>query len=323
MTTASRPTLADAHHEQARANLDVASLEGAIRDGARLASFARSVAMQLGEPDLGDIDLPPATSDADQATIRAVAPLYLAAELESARLLTAVEMLGGVFASGALPTDLGPMSQRLITFWQHRRDRLTAEERQALYGRVFGRASGPTLALPGAPVGATRNTSFESLLLDLAEALSRIVSDPVYGGVPASEEIAVHAAAASLASNVSGHGRGMASVATNELLATITEALAILKDPAVQQAVGARGVWDAVRAIARRYLDEEPNIEAHLGRAKSGMTILSWLAGAAPGLDAIGGDLVAANDPVITAAIEWMQSTLALEEQAPAAARGG
>jgi len=322
MTSSSRTLLADLLPGRAQNN-DTASIERAILDGARLASAARSLAMQLGEPDLGDIDLPPATSDADQATIRAVAPLYLAAELESARLLPAVEMLGGVFASGALPADLGPASQRLVTFWQHRRDRLTAEERQALYGRVFGRASGPALALPGSRVGATRNGEFESLLLDLAEALSRVVNDPIYGGVPTGEEIAVRTAASNLAANVTAHGRGMASIATNELLATIAEALAILKDQSVEQAFGAHSVWDAVRSIARRYMDEEPNVESHLGRAKSGMTILSWLATVVSGLDTIGGDLVAANDPVIVAAIEWMQSTLALEEQAPAAARGG
>src|SRR6185369_10457860 len=83
---------------------DVASIERALLDGARLVSggSARTVATALGIDDPGDIDLPPLLSEADPAAVRGAATLYLAAELESARVLPAVEVLAGLFMTGAI-----------------------------------------------------------------------------------------------------------------------------------------------------------------------------------------------------------------------------
>jgi hypothetical protein len=298
---------------------DPASLERALAQGARLAAVVHGLALQLGLPDLGDIELPPAIGEADGATLRAAAPLYLAAELEGARLLPAVETLGGLFASGAITADLGAASAHLLAFWQRRRDRFTVEEREALFGRAFGRSYGPPLALPQ----GGRNAYFEPLLLSFADALTRVRDDVVLGGIAPSVEVAVRSAAAALATNVTVHVRGMASLAVGELIAAITDALAIVKDVAVQHAVGARTPWGAVRAITQRYQGHESDVEAHVQRARAGMTMLAFLADALPRLERPGPTpLVAASDPVIAAAVSWMQGSLRLEERTSVPAQG-
>jgi len=293
---------------------DVQSIERALVEGARLVAGARSVATALGIQDPGDIDLPPATIDADPATVRGAATLYLAAELESARLLPSVETLAGLFMTGATAGDLGLAAEKLRTFWRRRRDRFTAAEREALFGRAFGKSYGPDLALPA----AGRNVGFESLLLDLTEALSRVFDDRVFGGLPPVRDVAVRSAAHALASNLGQHARGMATIAATEILTSIADALAIVKEPAVQASMGARTAWGAVAMLTRRYLTQDVDVEAHVARAKTGLAILSWLAEALPRLD-VGpiGRVVEPGDPVITSAIQWMQATLRLQDRAP------
>jgi len=86
-------------------------LLAALAEASALAERAESRAIALAFDAIGDIVLPeavPATAD-DQALIRALAPLYLAAQLEEASLLTAVETLCGLAVSGSLQQDLGPL----------------------------------------------------------------------------------------------------------------------------------------------------------------------------------------------------------------------
>src|SRR5215470_1438287 len=83
-------------------------IDSALALGRRLVAAYESFAAEFTLADLGDIELPPVigSSEGDQASLRAAATLYLAYELESARLLPAVEMLAGLFASGALQSNL-------------------------------------------------------------------------------------------------------------------------------------------------------------------------------------------------------------------------
>jgi len=298
---------------------DVADMERALVVGARLIAGAPALATQLGIDDPGDIDLPPAGADADATVVRGAAALYLASELESTRLLPAVETYAALFASGAITNDLGPAAPLLVDFWRHRRDRLTADERDAFFGRAFGKPFGPALALPD----GGRNLAFEPLFVDLADALSRFADDRVLGGVPPVADVAVRTTALALAGNVTEHARGMAAVAGNELLASIAGALAIVKEKAVQRAVGAASPWGAVSALATRYLGQATDVDAHVMRARTGMAVLAWLADVVPrlSLDA-SGSILAPNHPVIVSAIQWMQATVRLRQKPGAATPG-
>src|SRR4051794_12551717 len=90
-----------------------------------LAHRAYSSAVSLALEEYGDIDLPgltPATAE-DQAQLRAVAPLYLAAQLEESQLLPVVETLSALAVSGGLSVDLGPAATQIEAFWRQRNER--------------------------------------------------------------------------------------------------------------------------------------------------------------------------------------------------------
>src|SRR5712691_6383604 len=131
-------------------------------DAADAARLERAIQLTLGLlPGDGGIDLPPeSSSPADQQSLRGLASMYLASELEGAGLVPAVEALAG---------DVGPAGAMLVEFWRTRSQRFTAAERQAFFGRLFGHAAGPTLAGPGG-----RNDEFEGLMINLTEAIHKL-----------------------------------------------------------------------------------------------------------------------------------------------------
>ena len=297
---------------------DAGEIEHSLSLGFRLLAAAETFAAAFTE--LGDIELPPVVgSDADQAALRAAAPLYLASELESALLLPAVETLAGLFASGALGIDSGPAPEQLRDFWRGRKERFTAEERAAFFARLFGSAAGSALTGPHG-----RNDAFESLMIDLTEALARIGEQyPVGLAYGPYEETRIRAAAAQLASNLAPRSGGMTGFAARDILTNTQQALEILKQPEVQRALGARSVWTAVRIVGERYLDESPDIPSHVTRGKSGLLVLAWLAEILPRLSGLGPGLAAPDDPVVGAATAWLQGSLSLAEASAATNQEG
>ena len=85
-----------------------------------------------------DFDLPEAAPTVeDRVQLNAAAPLYFASELERAGLLPTAELIAGLFVSGAITQPLGPTANLLHDFWRGRRERLDADERNAIYARVI------------------------------------------------------------------------------------------------------------------------------------------------------------------------------------------
>ena len=108
-------------------------LERALAVALGLAQAGEALALQLDLPSLDPIDLPPVVgTDADQARLRTVPPLYLAGELEAAQLLPAAEALAGVFVSGGIQADVGHAADRVIAFWRARHERFSPEEIETL-----------------------------------------------------------------------------------------------------------------------------------------------------------------------------------------------
>jgi hypothetical protein len=287
-------------------------IDRALDLGGRLISATEVFAAGLGLPDLGVIDLPPVIgSAADQARLRAVAPLYLAAELESAQLLPAVELLAGLFAGGGLSADVGPAAPLLAAFWTGRNHRFSAGEREAFFARLFG-TPGPALATRDA-----RNTAFEPLMVDLTEALTRLEPSPLAGPLPPSEAPA-RAIAGALADNLSARGGGMVPFAARDILATINAAVRIIEQAPLQRAVGAHSAWGAVGQVAARWLGRpDAAVAAHVARGRAGMLVLAWLAEVAPSLEA-GAPLLGGDRSVLAAAVGWLQASLSVHERNPA-----
>ncbi|MCG3158223.1 MAG: hypothetical protein DKINENOH_04864 [bacterium] len=308
------PTLKDnyAYHlHNDNGVIEPAELDRALALGFELVAQADAFALSLGLAELGDIDLPPVTgNEADQARLRAVAPLYLASELESARLLPAAEMLAGLFRSGGLRFDLGAAAPLLMDFWRTRNERFGAEERRAFFARLFGNSTGPSLAVDGGT-----NIEFESLMIDFSEALFKLEEQPFQtAGISTIQTVRLRSVVSRLAANLSSHTSGMESFAARDILTVIKQALEILKQPAIQRALHARSVWQAVRELSERYLGGAVDITNHLRRGQAGMAVLAWLAEALPGLESTAGVPPRPDTTVIAAASSWLQASLALKE---------
>jgi hypothetical protein len=293
---------------------DGTRLQDALRLATGLVAQVRAFGLEL---DLGDLDLPTAgTSPDDQARIRAAAPLYFAAELESARLLPALEMFAGLWATGGVAADLGPLGPVLVQYYRDRQTRLTAAEREALFGRLFGKPYGPDLA-----VESPRNLGFEPLMIELAASLSDWSASSGPWGSGVADQVRVRTAAAQLAANLATRAGGVAAFAAGELLRDIKSAVAVFKDPLVLRALGAPSMWQAVGVVIRRYLQQEVDVSSHVERARSGLALLAWLAESLPAIEA--GAIANPGDEVTTHAIQWMQATLALHERGQAGAAPG
>jgi hypothetical protein len=200
--------------------------------------------------------------------------------------------------------DLGAAAERLVAFWRGRHARFSPEERAAFYSRVFGAPGRTRLSVPDA-----FNAAFEGLMIDYAQALY-VLDGPL--GLPELGTTRLRGAAWRLAENLLARNRGIPDPAARELVTAINATLAIFKDPAVQRFLGANSVWNAVRAAAARYLEEEIEVGLHVERGRSGLTLLAWLAESGASIAA----LPRPPQPVIEAAAVWLQATLALAESA-------
>lgn len=291
---------------------DATRLEAAVEHGLQLVAAVEALAESFALGGLGDIELPPeGSSSTDQASLRAVAPLYLAAELESAGLLSAVELLAGLFASGGLRLERGPGADKLAAFWRARHERFSPAERGALFVRLFGSGIGAGLATEG---GANR--SFPSLFTDFTEALYQWERSTAWGPATGPHEDArVRAAARQVAANLLPRSGGLAAFAARDVLGTVQRAVEILKVPAVQSALGARTLWDTVRNAFVRYRREAPETAGHLARGQAGQLLLAWLADVLPHLTNFSRPILTPGHEAITAAASWLQASLLLEEQ--------
>jgi hypothetical protein len=279
------------------------TLEDALALAAELVERADALA---GALDLDGIDLPDlGGGEVDAARLQALPPLYLASELEEARLVPAAETLAALYVSGGIAADVGEAGDLLVDLWRARNERFNREERQAFFRRLFGGSSGgPSLA-----VDEPANDDFEGLLIDLAAAIHRL--DPA-GGSGLGDAVALRTSATLVGASLSSRRAGIPEPAARELLAAVREALAIFKQPQIQRAVGALGPWGAVGAVAQRYLREEVEVPLHVERARTGLVLLAWLAETASG----GGSPAGLPSPEVRAAAQtWLEATLSLHER--------
>lgn len=156
--------------------------------------------------------------------------------------------------------------------------------------------------------------AFDDRLIDLCEALYKLDERPnqQWGGV--AQQARVRHAAQQLLDLLARAGSGLTAFLASELLGTVRDALALLNHPAIRAAFGAASVRDVIAALQRR-LRRAPagDFDLHVRRGHSGMTIVSWLAEAAPLLSA-SRPLVGVDHPVIAAAVDWLETSLTLME---------
>ena len=267
------------------------SVERAVGEAKRLLLSADAHAVVLSE--LGAIELPP-SSQAEPMQLRAVASLYLASTLEAAGLIEAADDLTRLVRTGALPGDLGAAARLVEAFWDGRNDRTSAEERSALFGRLFGATTGP-------PDAYGANDAFEERLLDLCEA--------IIDAAETGSHRRVRGAGERLAENVAGAANDMVLMMARDIMGNLSQAIEILNHPQVRAMLMARTLWDAVASIDRRFHRSVRPTLSYLRRGRAGMTVLAWLADM---LDGSGTAAVTADDGVIDAAVSWVDETLSI-----------
>lgn len=299
------------------APVEDALLASAVSAGERLVARATAPGLVFALDQLGEIDIPePAAARVDRAQLRAVATLYLAADLEPAGIIPSVEALAGVTATGAVSLDLGGAAPLLADWWRRRHDRLSAAERNAFFSRLFGTASGPVAA------DANRNLQFEDRMLDLCEALYKLDEIPTrdpYGGTM--QQARVRHAARTLTQNLGEVGGGITAFMAAEIIDVLKQALAVVGHPDLRGAFAARDVWDVVAGIARIARVRTDRAAPYVRRGRAGMTVIAWLADVSDRLTGPGGPLVEIGHPVVGSAIEWIEATLDIGEAiAPSAA---
>lgn len=246
-----------------------------------------------------DFDLPEGAPTAeDRVQLNAAAPLYFASELERAGLLPTAELIAGLFVSGAITQPLGPTANLLHDFWRGRRERLDADERNAIYARVI------------------EPPHFDRLMTALCLAMIEQVAQANDHNLREQVLVATHAQ--SLAAFLAQRVDPMASIAARDIVETINTALVFLRDRKLQAAFAVRDLWRLVAIVGSQNGLPSGAAQQHVDRGRSGQTILLWLtnhyADSATLLDVTKPE----NFEVVTAAHRWL--TLSPEFAARAAA---
>jgi hypothetical protein len=203
--------------------------------------------------------------------ILSASAIYFAAQFEQMRLFATADRIVELFVHGLLPLGSGSAGRALDNYYWTRFSRLTPGDRRGLYGRVLG--------IPGGDAGteAQPNTEFNELWLRFVAAVAE------FGRVrqtPAATESmeAVRKAGHDLAVNLSLHGYGYAYFAARRLKADIAAALAILKQPEIQAAYGARSPYQVIERVSTTELSGPVNIVRYRTLAEAGKNILDTVA---------------------------------------------
>lgn len=272
----------------------VGYLEHGLARAERLTAHAYLRALALNA--LNGVSLPHPVPDDDQAHLRTLGSLYLLSQLEQAGLLPAVELLAGIGVGGGISVDLGSAASKLMEFWRRRKERFSPDERRHLFEKLF-------------------DTNFENLMISLCEALYKLDEGVIQKGASNPlEQAKVRTLAEQLSEYLLSHTTAESTFAATDILASTREATEILKDPHVEHGFGAHNVWMTVTAILNRYGTAGTDPATFVVRGKAGLTILSWLADAHQVLNASAQPLVGLDNPVIAAAVDWLQSSLAIEQ---------
>ncbi|HEY9229438.1 MAG TPA: hypothetical protein VIP11_22505 [Gemmatimonadaceae bacterium] len=211
------------------------------------------------------------------ANVKAMQALYYAAMLDEVKFFAVTDKLVEQFQNGMLPLGRGPAGDGLYKYWKKSVDRISEPERRNLYARAFGFPGGDA-------VSVVPNRSFPDLWLRFVSAVSSYVrqitvDDLLRSTVPlAVSAEQVRKAGRDLAANLSLHGYGIAYFAATELQGQIKEVIALLNDPEIKNAYGARDMWQVIEQVSIYELGGAKNTVRYRTMATAGAIIIRWLA---------------------------------------------
>jgi hypothetical protein len=235
------------------------------------------------------------------AQLRAIAALYLQAELEQAGIIPLAESL--VELRDNLPY-LNPAGAALLEdFYRRQRDWYDRNRRDALFARVFGIGRG---ALNG--YGPGSNRGFQQLFASLCSALVGYAEDMRWGQQPGPHREAIlRVAALDLLGNLGPLAYGNTQPAAHDIQDQLQRAIDLLSHPDIGAVFQARGMWDTVR---KAYGPKAPDLGRFVTRGQSGMRLLNWLADVLTQITRPRtGPRLAPDAPVFSWAATWLQAS--------------
>jgi hypothetical protein len=252
------------------------------------------------------IDLAPAThAGIVRENLRAAQAIHMAYMLEELRMYQVVDRVVELFKQGKLPIARGPVVQALATY-AFDSTRLTEAQRRNIYARVFG-ASGGDAGAPGP------NREFSALWRRFAASAAHYARDarPATLQWPrTAANVWVRRDANALALNLSRHCTGEAFTAAQELHRATDAQLRLLRDPQLLTAFGQRDHWQVIDRVNRQYLGGSADTGRVRTMARTGSTIIAWLATWADGTVGSFSDSADAdepsNDDLVGAVNEWL-----------------
>jgi hypothetical protein len=209
--------------------------------------------------------------------LHAMQAIYFTASLEEVRIFEVVEKLVELFQLGMLPVGKGTAGDYLYNYWKRSADRISEVERRNIYARSFGYPGGD-------PSQGNPNRDFNDLWLRFISSVSSYVrqlkvDDLLRSNVPVSvSQEQVRKSGRDLAANLSLHGYGIAYFVATELQSSIREFIALLSDPEIKSAYGARDMWQVIEQVSTLELGGARNSVRYRTMATSGAVIIRWLA---------------------------------------------
>jgi uncharacterized protein YjdB len=225
--------------------------------------------------DLPDLEQDISNFEIIKDNIFALQPAYFCSMLEELKVFQVVEKLVELFQNGVLPVVKGPAGNLLFAWWKDAALRVSEAERRGFYARSLG--------FPGGDADSP-NREFKDLFIRFVSAVSSFVrqntvDNLLRSNIPgAISQQQVRKSARDLATNISAHGYGIAYPMATELQKEINDVMGILRNDEVQNAYGAKDVWQLVDQVAALELGGAKNSVKYRTMASAGATVFAWLA---------------------------------------------
>ena len=207
---------------------------------------------------------------------RLMGSFIFASAFEELKAFQVVDKLVEMSQRGEIPLIRGPAGTQLYSYWREAPNRMSEVERQNFYAM--------TLGLPTGQPGVSVNSDFQDLWLRFVSSVSSLVRESrvdrlIRSSLPvAINQQQVKKAARDLAVNMSSRGYGMIFYAAADLQKQINDMIALLRDPELRAAFGARDMWGVIDQIAQTELGGARNSSKYRMLATSGAIITNWIA---------------------------------------------
>ena len=194
---------------------------------------------------------------------------------EAAEVFRVADAVVRRWFEGMIPIADDAAADRLRRWATRAGERSSPEARALLYRRVLGKGTGPVGA------GAVVNDAFPALWDGLMGEVALYLERAGGGGGPGVSRAGIDRASFDLRDNLAEHGGVAVHGPVRRLRAELTEALALLRHPAVLAHLApGRGesVWAVIRRVATAELGRSPAVAAHRARAVHGNRVFRWVA---------------------------------------------